>query len=181
MPADSYEPRRALGGDQDRPFALVWGSIAVSLRRAALMAAAVVVLTVPSAVAAADLQGVWLIDDDAAVQMFDCNGQICGRIRWLQKAQDTPHQLVRDERNPDPALQQRQLCGLTIITGLRAAGPDRWEGGSFYNPDDGKTYDVTAELRSADELSARIYAGTPILGETRTLIRVPRGTSEGWC
>lgn len=105
MLADNCESGHALGDEQDRPFALVRGSTSVSLCGAALMAAAVVVLTVPNATAwAADLQGVWLIDDDAAVQMFDCNGQICGRIRWLQKAQDTQHQLVRDERNPDPAL-----------------------------------------------------------------------------
>jgi uncharacterized protein (DUF2147 family) len=113
--------------------------------------------------------------------MFDCNGQMCGRIRWLQKARDTQHQPVRDKKNPDPALQQRQLCGLTIITGLRPTDRDRWEGGSFYNPDDGKTYDVTAELKSADVLSARIYSGTPVLGATKTLTRVRRSTSAGWC
>ena len=55
-------------------------------------------------------------------------------------------------------------------------------GGSWlYNPDDGMTYRVRAELRSADTFVARIYFGIPLFGETWTLLRVPRLSSEGWC
>jgi uncharacterized protein (DUF2147 family) len=152
------------------------------LRRVALLIVAIACLAVPRTTAwAATLQGVWLIDGKAAVQMFDCEGLLCGRIRWLQNARDPQDQAVRDKNNPEPTLRQRQLCGLTIISGMRPTDPNRWEGGSFYNPDDGKTYGVSAELKSADVLIARIYAGIPALGETKTLQRVPHGTSEGWC
>jgi hypothetical protein len=66
--------------------------------------------------------------------------------------------------------------------GLRPGGPGRWEGGRFYNPDGGETYGISAELRSSpDVFVARIYRGIPLLGETKTLLRVPRGTSAGWC
>ena len=47
--------------------------------------------------------------------------------------------------------------------------------------EDDKTYRVKAELRSADTFVARIYLGSPLFGENRTLIRVPRLSSEGWC
>lgn len=152
------------------------------LRRAALLIAGIACLAIPRDMAwAAALQGVWLIDGKAAVQVFDCGGLLCGRIRWLLIPRDPQDQVVRDKNNPEPALRQRQLCGLTIISGMRPTGPDRWEGGSFYNPDDGKTYGVSAELKSADVLVARIYAGIPALGETKTLQRVRHGTSEGWC
>lgn len=152
------------------------------LRRVALLIAAIACLAVPRTTAwAATLQGVWLIDGKAAVQMFDCEGLLCGRIRWLRNARDPQDQAVRDKNNPEPELRQRQLCGLTIISGMRPTDPNHWEGGSFYNPDDGKTYGVSAELKSADVLIARIYAGIPALGETKTLQRVPHGTSDGWC
>ncbi|MGL4964036.1 MAG: DUF2147 domain-containing protein [Inquilinus sp.] len=152
------------------------------LGRAALLVAAITFLAIPCTPAwGAVPQGVWLIDEKAAVQIFDCDGLLCGRILWLQIPRDPQGQLGRDKNNPDPALRQRLLCGLTIIRGLQPADPDHWEGGSFYNPDDGKTYDVSAELTSADVLTARIYLGTPTLGETKTLVRVPHGTSEGWC
>ena len=29
-------------------------------------------------------EGVWLVDGEAAVQIFACNSLLCGRIRWLQ-------------------------------------------------------------------------------------------------
>jgi hypothetical protein len=37
-------------------------------------------------------QGVWLVKGEAAVQIFDCNGLLCGRILW-------PHMILRDNSN----------------------------------------------------------------------------------
>ena len=126
-------------------------------------------------------EGVWLIDNEVAVQIFDCRNLLCGRILWLLIPRNPQGQLVRDKKNPQPALRQRPLCGLTIFWALRPAGPDRWTDGWFYNPDDGDTYNISAELRSADTIEARIYLGVPLLGKTKTLHRVPHGTSNGWC
>jgi uncharacterized protein (DUF2147 family) len=151
-------------------------------RHAALLVAAIAFLAVPRTIAwAAVPQGVWLIDAKAAVQIFGCQGLLCGRILWMTIPRDPQGQLNRDKKNPDPALRQRRLCGLTILWGLRPTGPDRWEGGWFYNPNDGKTYRASAQLRSADVIIARIYLGIPLFGETKILSRVPHGTSEGWC
>ena len=147
-----------------------------------LLLTMLMVLACPRTIAfAAVPDGVWLIDGKAAVQILDCSGLLCGRILWLQVPRDPEGRLNQDKHNPDPTLRQRRLCGLTILWGLRATGPDRWGGGWFYNPDDGKTYRVSAELRSADLIVARIYLGVPFFGETKTLLRVPHGTSEGWC
>jgi uncharacterized protein (DUF2147 family) len=158
-----------------------------SLRRAAcaaLLAIALTSFTAPgtavSAMGPAD--GAWFIDGTgAAIQIFDCGGLLCGRIIWLEKARDTAGRLARDDKNPDPVFRQRPLCGLTVIQGLQPAGLDHWNSGSLYNPDDGKTYRISAELRSADTFVARIYLGVPLFGETKTLLRVPRLRSEGWC
>ncbi|HTR17470.1 MAG TPA: DUF2147 domain-containing protein [Acetobacteraceae bacterium] len=117
----------------------------------------------------------------AAVRIFDCGGGLCGQIVWLHHPRDPAGQLVRDKKNPDPALQQRPLCGQTIIWGLQPADPDHWKGGWLYNPDDGKTYRIRGALRSADTMVVRIYLGIPFFGESWTLLRVPRLSSEGWC
>ena len=100
---------------------------------------------------------------------------------WLRMARDSVGWLARDDKNPDPAFRQRPLCGLTVLQGLQPAGLDRWNSGWLYNPSDGQTYRVSAELRSADVFLARIYLGVPLFGETKTLLRVPRLRSEGWC
>ena len=154
-------------------------------RRAAIVVAAITFFAAPRLMAqgavAAVPAGVWLIDKKAAVQIFDCQGLMCGRIAWLYKPRDAQGVLDRDKNNPDPALRQRPLCGVTMLWNLHPDGPNRWRDGWFYNPDDGKTYRVSAELKSDDVIVARIYVGVPLFGRTKTLARIPQETSEGWC
>lgn len=126
-------------------------------------------------------EGVWLVNGEAAVQIFECDSLLCGRIRWLQVPRDSQGQPKRDTRNPDPALRQRDLCGLTVIRDLRSSGPNRWDDGWFYYPDSGKTYNIKMELASSGALVARFYLGTSLVGESKTLRRVVQGTSDGWC
>jgi uncharacterized protein (DUF2147 family) len=126
-------------------------------------------------------QGVWLMPSKAALQIFECSGALCGRIVWLQQSRNRLGDLIRDIENPDPALRRRALCGQTILWGLHPAGPDRWAGGALYNPDDGRTYRVNADLRSADRFVARIYLGVPLLGKNLTLLRVSRLGSDASC
>jgi uncharacterized protein (DUF2147 family) len=153
-----------------------------SLHRRIVLIAALTLLAFSHTTSwAAVPQGVWLMDARVAVQIYSCAGLLCGRILWLQIPRDPQGRLDRDKNNPDPALQQRHLCGLTVLWDLRPAGPQRWQGGWFYNPENGKTYNVSAQLKSADVLIARIYLGIPFFGETKTLIRVLHGTSKGWC
>jgi uncharacterized protein (DUF2147 family) len=126
--------------------------------------------------------GAWFVDGSgSALQLFNCSGLLCGRIVWLQNARDIAGRPVSDSNNPDPASRRRPLCGLTVLRGLRPVGPGRWNSGSLYNPDDGRTYLVSARLRSADVFIARVYVGMPLFGETKILMWVPRLGSEGRC
>jgi uncharacterized protein (DUF2147 family) len=94
---------------------------------------------------------------------------------------DTAGDPVLDGKNPDPSLRARPLCGLTIITGLRPLGDNRWGGGRFYNPDDGKTYNAVGRLVSDDLIVVRLFETILLFGQDKTLERVPHGTSDGWC
>lgn len=137
-------------------------------------------VSIPRAAAAVP-QGVWLMKEKTAIQVFDCNGMLCGRVVWLKAPLDPQGILKHDRLNPDPALRQRQVCGPTIIWGAQPVDSSHWKDGWFYNPDDGATYRVTMELQSADVMMARIYLGVPLFGKTRTLVRVPMGVGAGWC
>lgn len=149
---------------------------------AAVMVAAVTLLTAPGARAQPSIpEGVWLIDNKAAIQIYDCAGLMCGRILWMITPRNPEGQLDLDKHNPDPALRQRPLCGLTMIWGLQPDGPGQWRDGWFYNPHDGTTYRISARQQSADVITARVYLGLPLFGETKTLARVAHGVSAGWC
>ena len=156
--------------------------VAPGLRVGAVLLAMFVCLGAPRARGAAAIpQGVWLIDGKAAVQIFACAGLMCGRIVWLHVPRNELGQLDRDKYNPNPALRQRELCGVTMLWNLHPDGPNRWKDGWFYNPDDGKTYRVSARLKSDDVIVARIYVVVPLLGKNKTLVRVPHGITDGWC
>jgi uncharacterized protein (DUF2147 family) len=125
--------------------------------------------------------GTWLLANRVAIEVFECEGLVCGRIVWLLRPRTPDGQPDIDRLNPDPNLRQRPLCGLTIIWGLQSDEPDHWSNGSLYDPQDGNTYDLTAERTTPGTISARVYRGIPLLGRTEILIRDPQLSFDGRC
>jgi uncharacterized protein (DUF2147 family) len=125
--------------------------------------------------------GTWMFANRVAIQVFDCRGLLCGRIVWLRRPRTPTGQPDLDNRNPNPSLRQRHLCGLTIIWGMRPSGPAHWTGGWLYDPQNGTTYHLTAEQTSPTTISARVYHGSPLLGRTEILTRDPQLTFDGRC
>jgi uncharacterized protein (DUF2147 family) len=127
------------------------------------------------------LDGTWLFANRVAVEIFECSGLACGRIVWLLRPRTPAGQPDVDRLNPDPTLRQRLLCGLTIIWGLQPDGAGHWSNGWLYDPQDGTTYDVTAERTAPDRISARVYRGAPLFGRTEILIRDPQLSFDERC
>jgi uncharacterized protein (DUF2147 family) len=107
--------------------------------------------------------GIWLTQDkEGLVQIYRAtSGRFEGRIVF---GNGEPEQL--DDKNPDPALRTRSLNGAVILQGFRYAGDGRWADGTIYDPDNGKTYKCTMELKGADTLSVHGYIGVPLLGRS---------------
>jgi len=125
--------------------------------------------------------GTWMFANRVALQIFDCSGLLCGKIVWLLRPDNPAGQPDLDDLNPDPALRQRHLCGLTIIWGMQSNGQGQWSNGWLYDPKDGITYNVTAELTSPSIITARVYRGSPLLGRTEILVRDPPLRGDGRC
>jgi uncharacterized protein (DUF2147 family) len=111
----------------------------------------------------ASVNGTWQIRG-LALEIFDCERAVCGRIVWVN----------------DPNRRQSQ-CGKIIIWGLTPEGASKWKGGSILDPDDGKTYRLAASMEHDGVLHARIYRGVPLLGRTEILRRVDPRTLTGHC
>lgn len=110
-------------------------------------------------------EGTWLIDHKAAVRLFACKDALCGTVVWLR----------------NPALRTPNMCNRTVIWGLQPTGPDAWSNGSFHDPDDGQTYNVSATQISPDEMTANVYPDIPQLGKTVDLLRIKPHSLNGWC
>jgi uncharacterized protein (DUF2147 family) len=64
---------------------------------------------------------------------------------------------------------------------LQPDSPGHWSNGRLYDPQDGNTYDVTAERIAPDKISARVYRGVPLFGRNEILVRDPQLSFDGRC
>jgi uncharacterized protein (DUF2147 family) len=113
--------------------------------------------------AAPPADGQWLIRN-LVINIFDCANLVCGRIVWLG----------------EPAKRASQ-CGRTIIWGLERQSPSVWTGGSILDPNDGKTYRLSATYEPDGTLHARVFLGVPIFGKTEILKRIDVKALTGLC
>jgi uncharacterized protein (DUF2147 family) len=113
--------------------------------------------------------GVWLTEKgDAKVRVNKCGGGICGVVIWLKEPIDPATGKPQiDDKNPSPALAKRPIIGLSLFSGMRAAGPNKWSG-HIYNADDGKTYASTIAVTGPGTLRVEGCVGAFCGGENWT-------------
>jgi uncharacterized protein (DUF2147 family) len=117
--------------------------------------------------------GLWLhANGRIQLEITPCGSLLCGKLVWFRWPNDAQGQPLVDLKNPDPALRTRPLLGLTVLTGLRPTGEDKWEDGKIYNPDDGNSYQALMSLQDDGTLRTRAYVVLPLLGKTQIWTRV---------
>jgi uncharacterized protein (DUF2147 family) len=118
-------------------------------------ASAVALIAVISAgTALADPKGVWLAQDGARVRVGPCGGALCATIATPKSAADPETgRPWTDKNNPDPALRNRPLVGVAVLSFLVPEGPGRWSG-RLYNIDNGQSY--SGRLLEIDPRTIRV-------------------------
>jgi uncharacterized protein (DUF2147 family) len=64
---------------------------------------------------------------------------------------------------------------------LEAKDRNEWDGGSILDPNDGKTYRLSAVYEPDGTLRARIFKGIPLFGKSEVLTRVDLHSLTGLC
>src|SRR5579863_2555088 len=110
--------------------------------------------------------GIWLTQaGDAKVRVSQCGAGICGVVVWLKEPIDPLTRKPQvDDKNPNPALARRPIIGLSLFSGMRQAGPNRWSG-QIYNADDGKTYASNISVSGSGALKVEGCVGSLCGGE----------------
>lgn len=121
------------------------------MRLRMVLAAALAALSLAGPVLAdqmSDILGRWRDSDgESEIEIARCGPALCGTIVWLKEPRI-------DKSNPDPALRSRSLMGVRVLSGFR---PDQGTtlSGDGYNPEDGRSYKTTLELKSRTTLSVK--------------------------
>lgn len=99
-----------------------------------------------SASLALDPTGEWQTEKgDAHVRIVDCGGKLWGVVSWAKIP-------GYDIHNPDPSMRSRATLGMPVLLNMKPGDdPGTWEG-EVYNAKNGRTYDASIEIQSADKL-----------------------------
>jgi uncharacterized protein (DUF2147 family) len=98
--------------------------------------------------AAEAVTGQWLTDTkDGIIEIAPCGQKLCGRlVKSLVPIKGPPF----DRNNPDPALRNRPIIGLPVLTGF-VEEAKLWRG-SAYDPKNGKSYRSTLQRTGPNTL-----------------------------
>jgi uncharacterized protein (DUF2147 family) len=118
----------------------------------------------------ADALGIWRMENGkVTVKVSNCGGNLCGTVVALKKPVDDAGRPRHDKENPNPALRNRPVIGLTILSNMKAAGDNRWTG-TIYNPDDGYTYSSKMKLQNGNTM--KVDGCVAVFCKTMKFIRV---------
>ena len=118
--------------------------------------------------------GVWATEEEKShVEIYTCGEQLCGRIIWLKEPLNEQGTEKLDINNQDPAMNDRPIVGLEIMTGFVESGEGKWKKGHIYDPENGKLYKAKMEPKDPDTLKVRGFIGISLLGRTAIWTRVP--------
>lgn len=101
---------------------------------------------------ASKIEGVWYNDEKTSTIEIKkgSDGKYHGKINWLDEPNENGKPKVDDE-NSDPELAKRPIMGLAIVKNFKYdSKKERWDEGSIYDPNNGKTYDCFAWFEDKD-------------------------------
>lgn len=142
----------------------------LALTLAPEMAAAKIIHVTPTKVTTKQkrdpILGLWYTADrDGVVELYPCDGKICGRFHWLKE--NTKQDPSLDNKNPDEEKRSRPLCGMQFMGGFTPKGDKSYEDGWIYSPRHGAMFSASMKLVEKDRLDLHGYMFLPLLGESQ--------------
>ena len=121
--------------------------------------------------------GVWTNEDGKAkFEIYKCGNKLCGKIVSLREP-DRNGKPKMDDNNPTKSLRNRPLMGLEFLKGFEYDGVNKWDDGTIYDPESGKTYSCYMKLINKDKMEVKGYIGISLIGRAQTWTRV-EGTAS---
>ncbi len=103
----------------------------------------------PAWAGAEDAIGTWRdTEKGSIVSVYKCGDGVCAKII------KTSNPGEKDVNNPNPALRNRPVAGLVIMSGGKKSGDNAWTG-SLYNREDGQRYSGSLTVVSKNQLELK--------------------------
>jgi uncharacterized protein (DUF2147 family) len=117
--------------------------------------------------------GLWVTGSGKGrIQITRYGEKYGGKLVWLREPNDANGKPKVDDKNPDETKRNKPKLGLNNLLGFTYKGKGEYEGGTIYDPENGKTYDCIMTLKDDNTLNVRGYVGISLFGRTDTWKRV---------
>lgn len=118
------------------------------------------------------VEGLWFNEEKTAkIKIYQAkNEKFYGKIDWLETPVKDGKERT-DENNPDKSKRNDPLMGLVVLKGFEPDGDKEYDGGTIYDPKNGKTYSCIITYKG-DKLSVRGYVGFSWIGRTAEWTKV---------
>ena len=118
--------------------------------------------------------GKWITTaGNCIVEVYKQNSEYKAKILWFNDKGKKPMNNWTDDKNPDPALRNRQLLGMEVLHGLHYdSNENEWVDGVIYDATSGKDWDSVVWLTEDNLLKVKGYWVFKFISETKTFKRV---------
>lgn len=114
-------------------------------------------------------KGTWYNEEkDSKLQFFKNGDKLFCKVIWVDPKANLPE---TDTHNPDPKLAKQPIIGMVFAKNFKYAGDNVWEGGTVYDPKNGKTYSGKITMVSQNKIDLRGFIGFSLIGRTSHFTR----------
>ncbi|MGF7078330.1 DUF2147 domain-containing protein [Mucilaginibacter sp. UYCu711] len=112
-------------------------------------------------------------DKTLRIQIYTDKNNFQARIIWFSDTEGKPMSYWKDKHNLNPALRNRTILGMSILSGLRYNAKEHtWEDGMVYDSKHGKEWNASAEIDPKGILKVRGYWHFKFIGKTMNFHRI---------
>lgn len=116
--------------------------------------------------------GVWTNEDGKArFEIYKCGDNLCGKIVSLKEPNRNGKPKL-DINNEDKKLKNRPLLGMEFMQGFEYEGNNKWDEGTIYDPESGKTYSCYMKMTGPNKMEVKGYIGISLIGRTQNWTRI---------
>ncbi|MFI5158494.1 MAG: DUF2147 domain-containing protein [Sphingobacteriales bacterium] len=113
------------------------------------------------------------IDKELGIRVYMQGNEFKAEIIWFSDTDGKPMGYWKDVHNPNPALRNRKILGMGILSGLKYnADTNTWENGMVYDSRHGREWNASATIDKKGILRVRGYWHFKFIGRTINFIRI---------
>jgi uncharacterized protein (DUF2147 family) len=112
-------------------------------------------------------------DNKMIVEVYKDKGEFRAKIIWFNDDPSKPMDEWRDKHNPNPALRNRKILGMDVLSDLKYDPKSHsWEDGTIYDAQHGKLWGAAGYIDKDGLLKVKGYWHFKIFGRTMIFKRV---------